>query len=165
MWMGLTPLPELDHYWSSNPLYQSLEFTKYMSRDRYQFIRDNIHFNSNEQAKNNPNKAFKILPLVELLNTAFRKHYVPSSPWIVDEDMIACHERAPFLQYMDRKPWGIKIWKLCDHNAYLFAFSIYSGESGEEIDGVHWSLGESVVLRLTESAREDYEKQHKRVGA
>ena len=54
---------------------------------------------------------YKVRPLIESLNTAFRDIYYPTCELSVDERMVGFKGRLGFKQYFPLKPtkWGIKL--------------------------------------------------------
>ena len=61
-------------------------------------------------------KLYKVRPLIESLNTAFRDIYYPTCELSVDERMIGFKGRLGFKQCLPLKPtkWGIKLLVLCE---------------------------------------------------
>ena len=77
-----------------------------------------------------------------------QKCYTPQQSVSVDERMVKCKGRAPFRQYLPKKPvkWGFKVFALCDSSCgVLCDFEVYTGqaEAGE-------GLTHAVVTRLTD---------------
>ena len=74
--------------------------------------------------------------------------YTPKQCVSVDERMVKCKGRAPFRQYIPKKPvkWGFKLFAMCDASSgVLCHFEVYTGQAiaGEE------GLTHAVVTRLT----------------
>jgi len=77
--MGIIQKSNIQMYWSNDPLYSTPIFKQVMKRDRYLLIRKFLHFNNNNnmpgRTKPNPDKLFKIRPLVDHLFEKFQEIY------------------------------------------------------------------------------------------
>ena len=101
--------------------------------------------NPNEEDQNDRLRKVRFLHdhIKERCNSLFR----PGKCISVDERMIKCKGRAPFTQYLPKKPvkWGFKVFALCDAaTSMLVNFEVYTGQesSGEK------GLTHAVVMRL-----------------
>ncbi len=105
----------MKQYWSENSLYHNQQISSIMSRNRFIYILNNLHLVDNDDA-NTEDILWKIRPMMDMLNSSFRKYWKPSDRVAVDEAMIPFRGRISFKQYMKDKPtkWGFKMWKLCD---------------------------------------------------
>jgi hypothetical protein len=82
--------------------------------------------------------------------TTLQDAFVPYENVTVDEQLLTYHGRAPFKQYIPKKPgkYGIKLWMLCDSKtSYDYNLQVYTGRTvGQEREQ---NQGERVVLELT----------------
>ena len=131
--MGVVRLPEMDDYWSTDPIMQHPWFTSIMSRTRFKQILRYLHCadNSHSNGSNSTDKLRKLRDIVDMLNVSFRQMYTPSQCLSVDESMVDTKCRISFLQYMPKKPkkFGIKLWALCESvTGYCLQFQVYTGK-------------------------------------
>ena len=94
---------------------------------------------------------YKVRPLIESLNTAFRDIYYPTCELSVDERMVGFKGRLDFKQCLPLKPtkWGIKLWVLCEAKSrYILNFSVYCGKESTPTNAQ--PLGSRVVFELME---------------
>ena len=72
MIMSYHHLPAVKHYWSTSSNLEVLPIKKAMTRETFKFILDNLHVNDNHKMdKTNPEKLYKIRPLLDHLNSKF----------------------------------------------------------------------------------------------
>jgi hypothetical protein len=77
--------------------------------------------------------------------------YKPNAELTVDEQLLPCKSRCPFIQFMPNKPdkFGIKFWLLCEvESKYICNGFPYLGK--DSLRPKEEQLGESVVKRLME---------------
>ena len=143
--MGIIVKPELDDYWSMDPLLHTPLFGETMSRDRWLSIMQFLHFSDNTQA-NPEDKLCKVRPLLDLLLDRFRNVYIPDKVVSVDEELIAWRGRLQFRQFIPSKRarFGIKIFALCETSGYMFNFIVYVGKD-------HTSFDQQLVAELGKS--------------
>ena len=153
--MAIHVLPQLKHYWSSDPLLGVPAVSKVMTAKRFKKITETIHVNDNEKilpkSDENYDKLHKLRPMIDQLNEAIGSAYKPSKCVSIDESMIAFKGRSTLKQYMPLKPVkrGYKVWCLADaENGFVMRFSIYTGKANQDARAPEVGLGESVVLRL-----------------
>ena len=72
--MGIIQKPNIQMYWSNDPFYSTPIFKQVIKRDRYLLILKFLHFNNNDnmpgRTEPNPDKLFKIRPLVDHLKNS-----------------------------------------------------------------------------------------------
>ena len=153
--MGIKKLPALEDYWSLNPYIGAPEIVARMPRLRFKALMRYLHLNDNAtmKARGEPgyDRLHKLRPLLDALNKQIKIYYDPNRQVSVDEAMVAFKGRIGFKQYMPMKPVkrGFKIWSLADScNGYMYHFEVYTGKDEQKLGT---SLGERVVLKLTES--------------
>ena len=92
--MGYHKLPSWKNYWSSSedlgiPLVKNT-----MSRDRFDLIFSNLYVNDNTQVPgNNTDKAYKVRPMVTILNGHFPTLYYGTRELSTDESMVLFKRR------------------------------------------------------------------------
>lgn len=152
--MGIKRLPSYKDYWSSAPDLHDSYISSIMSVKRFGWLLAHLHINDNSlmPKRDAPNfdRLYKVRPLLQHLEKAFKTALLPSEVLAIDESMIKFKGRSFLKQYMPKKPIkrGYKVWMLCDKSGYCLKFEIYSGKSTEI--NVQLSLGSRVVNKLTE---------------
>ena len=132
--MGIIQKPNIQMYWSNDPLYSTPIFKQVMNRDRYLLILKFLHFNNNDnmpgRTEPNPDKLFKIRPLVDHLFEKFQEIYTPSKNVCIDESLLLWKGRLHFKQYipLKRSRFGIKLFMLCEDGGYTYRFRVYTGK-------------------------------------
>ncbi|XP_050051077.1 piggyBac transposable element-derived protein 4-like [Dermacentor andersoni] len=156
--MSVNRMHHLQMYWCSDSLFHVKEIAQVMTYKRFQHITNCLHLNDNEKMPDYGSKdfyrAYKVRPLIEMMNERFQAHYSPSSHLSVDESMILFKGRSSMKQYMPMKPKikrGYKVWSLADsETGYLLKFQLYEGKSMQKPEDR--TLGEHVVLTLADGA-------------
>ena len=148
IWMGLVKYPAIYLYWSRDPQYYHPFPHKIMSRNRFEILLRMLHFCNNETA-DTTNRLYKIQPIIDDLNTNFKKYYHPTELICIDESMIPFRGRISFRQYMKQKKhkYGIKIFKLSCGLGYTYNFSVYSGKMFDEVN----TTSTNIVMNLCEN--------------
>ena len=145
--MGLKRLLSLRDYWRTDEL--GVEFVREaMSRDRYEEIRQNLHFSNNLDPLLVDYKAAKFQPLIDHFNIIYQRSAEIVSDHSIDEHMVKFKGHNSMKQYVQNKPikWGFKFWLRCDAaTGYIYQFELYTGRKESPEIG----LGENVVLQLT----------------
>ena len=126
---GLIFKPQLQHYWSSDPLYSTPPFPAAMSRNRFMLILQFLHFSNNEDQTTAQDKLRKLRPLVQLLVTRFQQLYIPTREISIDEELVLFKGRLAFKQYIPNKRsrFGVKIFALCDSHGYYWNATVFCG--------------------------------------
>ena len=96
---GIIQKPEINHYWSTDPLLKSSIFNETMARNRYQTIMEFLHFDDNSNY--NPNdpardNIYKIRPVMEYLVHIFQTMYTPEKNLSIDEELLVFKGRYVF---------------------------------------------------------------------
>ena len=66
--MGVNKLPTIHHYWESDDYNGNEEIRNVMIRERFKEILQNIHFSKNSKSNKEPDKGYKIRPLIHHFN-------------------------------------------------------------------------------------------------
>ena len=151
--MGIHQLPEVQNYWSSDPLLCVPAVKTVMPSKKFKKIVETIHCNDNTtnppRGETGHDKLHKLRPLLTKLHQKFATLYKVSGTVSVDESMIAFKGRSSMKQYMPMKPVkrGYKVWCLADSaTGFVTTFDIYTGKAENADDS--YSLGERVVIDL-----------------
>lgn len=91
-------------------------FNAFMTRDRFYHISRNLHFSSNADARAHIDRAWKLRPVIDVLQETFQASFIPPPIMAFDEAMLPC--TSPFNKmriFMKDKPhrWGTKLFMLC----------------------------------------------------
>jgi len=102
--MAIHLLPQLKHYWSSDPLLGVPAVSKVMTGKRFKKITETIHVNDNEKnlpkTDENHDKLHKLRPLIDQLNEAIGLAYKPSKCVSIGESMIPFKGHSTLKQYI-----------------------------------------------------------------
>ena len=152
--MGITKLPQVALYWSSDDFFRNQGIKKVMTKNRFEEITCYLHFNdsSAEPARGTPgfDRLYKIRPIFNSILGNCQTKFKPTKNLSVDEGMIAFRGRLSFRQYMPAKPtkYGIKVWMAADSsNGYVLNFDVYLGKEGDSRRRIY-GLGYDVVTKL-----------------
>lgn len=151
--MSVFRYPNVRSYWGEYA-FGTVQIT--MSKNRFEQIRSNLHFNDNsklpskDSADHDP--LYKIRPIVNHFNEKFQS--VPMTQRLsVDEQMCATKMKTFLRQYLPDKPhkWGVKFFNLCDSFGFCYNFEIYCGAGDNVVQTGSPDLGASanVVVRLS----------------
>ncbi len=157
--MSVIKLPDLQSYWSRDPLSKIPFFHQYMSKNRFLLILSMMHFNDDkywrevesERSGAYRDKLYKIRPLVTKLSKNFLK-YRPQRELALDEGGCPYKGRLGFRTYNPAKPnkYSIKTYQLAEsRSGYTLGFQIYTGKDVEQKTGVTVK----VVLEVLENAK------------
>ena len=158
--MSINKMPSLDDYWSTNPFLGNKGINEVMTRNRFKEILRNLHFANNLEAEKdnegNPlDKGYKIRPIIKHFNSAFLAAREDEPKQSVDEHMCKFRGQSSMKQYIKNKPikWGFKFWiRAGSESGYVYEFDLYLGKKVTP----DLSLGEGVVLQLTERLRDTF---------
>jgi hypothetical protein len=145
--IGLVQMPKLEYYWSNSQLYGSEIIRSTMARDRFELLLKFWHFSDNNKYHSNPDRLFKLKPLLDLLKARFSSVYIPGAVVTIDETMIPWRGRLSFKQYIPGKAhkYGVKMYKLAATNGYTWNYLIYTGQQDPMAGLGH---AETIVMNL-----------------
>ena len=134
---GIIRKPEVNQYWSTNPLLKTPFFNNVMPRNRFQLIFEFFHFNDNSNySPQDPNRdrLFKIHPVLDYLMDKFNSVYTPDKHIAIDEELLLWKGRLGFKQYIPNKRarFGIKMFSVCEVSGYLWNSFVYVGKNANE---------------------------------
>ena len=128
-------MSNIRRYWSEEYGFEKIKNT--MSINRFEKIREMLHFNDNTKMlpkdHADHDRLHKLRPVIDFLNKTFQT--VPFEKCLsVDEQMCATKARHYMKQYMPLKPhkWGYKLYVLSGVTGYAYQFEIYSGQENSE---------------------------------
>lgn len=154
---GVVKKPEMEQYWSKNPIIMTPFFLQAMSFRRFKQIKQFLHFSNNAEynPQTHPNpKLNKIWPILEKLNSLFQKSLTPDRDVTIDESLLLFKGRLSWMQYipLKRARFGIKSYMLCESKSgYLWKIIIYTGKGTIcNIDGQQLAFSTKIVLSLME---------------
>jgi hypothetical protein len=140
-----------------SPVIGNLLIQETMPINKFEKIRQSLHFNNNENLGDTKSpsfdKLFKIRPLFDSLIHNFQK--VTYEECIcVDEQMCSTKARNYMKQYLPAKPhkWGYKLFVLCGVSGFAYNLEMYTGQKNLDVHrlSAEKNLGASfdVVVRL-----------------
>ena len=138
--MSINKLPNLKSYWQIDEYVGNEGIRNVVTRKRFQEILQNLHYDKSD-------RGYKIRPIINRLNTAFRSAVSDGKSQAIDEHMTKFKGKHSARQYLKNKPikWGFKWWCRADSkNGYLHQFDLYLGKK----EFVKHNLGELVVMEL-----------------
>ncbi|KAL3214886.1 hypothetical protein MRX96_006977 [Rhipicephalus microplus] len=144
-------LPQTRMYWSQRfPVSQVADT---MTRDRWEEIKQSLHFSDNQEApdQNDPerDRLYKVRPLLDHL--VAKCHEIPKSQKLcVDEQLVPFKGRSSLKQYLPNKPkkWGYKLFLLCDERGIMSNFEVYTGKILPQQGFPDIGAGGNIVLRM-----------------
>jgi Transposase IS4 len=106
-------------HWSmnSNGALTSGSFGHFLSRNRFKHVLAMLHFTDNHQRNYVNDKAWKIRPVIQVLERSFKELWVLTPELSFDEGVLPSTSRMnPTRMYMPDKPhqWGTKLFMTCD---------------------------------------------------
>ena len=131
---GIIRKPEVNQYWSTNPLFKIPFFNNVMPRNRFQLISEFFHFNDNNNYNpQDPNRDrhFKIRPV---LMDKFKTVYTPDKNTAINEELLLWKGRLGFKKYIPNKRarFGIKMFSICELSGYLWNSFVYVGKNANK---------------------------------
>ena len=158
--MGVVNLPNIQDYWTREPILQIPWFSTVMSQRKFLTLTHYLHFanNTNSLPCTDPSfdKLWKIRQVIEVIKQRCKEIYSPGKCVSVDESTIATRGMLSFLQYLPKKPtnWGIKLWVCAESKTgYIYNFEVYTGQGDRCEHGLAYRLVMCMVNDLLESGR------------
>ena len=141
--MSIWKLPNINCYLAAGNHIDSNGIRNMITRIWFSKILQNIHFAKNHGA-GKPDKAYKLQPVIDQLNTAYQPAVFNANKRANDEDMAkfkGCHFRKQNVKNKLKK-WGFKWWCChCRKTGYLCEFDI--SPKKKEIQVLVWENQES----------------------
>lgn len=151
-YMSIFGLPRSKLYWARQTRVDKV--ANVMSKNRWQEIKSNLHFNDNTNMppRSDPDRdrLFKIRPLVDSLQNKFKQIPIETQMICVDEQTIPFKGKSFLKQYNPKKPnkWGYKLFVLCDSQGLVHNFEIYTGFIKPLEDFPDLGKSSNVVIQL-----------------
>lgn len=149
--------PDLQHYWSKNPLLLTPFFSQTISYRRFLDIKKYLHFSNNEaydESVHPSPKLNKIWPVLDNLSKKFSSLLTPERDITIDESLLMFKGRLGWIQYipLKRAKFGIKIFMLCESKSgYVWNLIIYTGRGTTlATEYSHLPLSSQVVINLAQ---------------
>lgn len=103
--------------WITNDLYESVVVKTIVSRDEFREMLHHLH----------P----KPQSMLKIANSTFQQYWKPYCHISIDEGLICFKGRYQYRVHIRGKPdaTGLKIYALADEKAYMYAFTMYQGQS------------------------------------
>lgn len=139
-------------YWQNADDTNNKLVTAAISRDRFQYLMNNIHFNDNNEL-DKEDKFSKMRPLFDSLNKKFIEYAPIEEYHSVDEAMVPYFGRHGCKQFIRGKPirWGYKLWVGATRLGYIVNFDPYQGSNSNIPDEYsQLGLGSAVVLKYAD---------------
>ena len=137
--MGPWKKPRVNDYWSKNPVMASSFAASLMSRDRFKMILAFFHLNNNNnyipRGQPGHDPLHKVRTLLDSLNFAFKRVYIPEEWIALDEAVVPWRGRLIFRVYIKNKPtkWGIKLYMICESlSGYVYHFESLLPTTGDQ---------------------------------
>nr|XP_040582792.1 piggyBac transposable element-derived protein 3-like [Lepeophtheirus salmonis] len=152
--MSMVKLSNSRLYWSNH--FQCEMVTEAFSRNRWEQIKSNLHCNDNSQAPKygdpNYDKLYKIRPLINHLQSKFRKIPMPQM-LCVDEQLVPFKGKSSLKHYIPIKPhkWGYKIMALCGSDGVLYDFHVCDGPLKPVEGEPDLGASSNIVLQLAQT--------------
>ena len=112
--MTINKLAKIAEYWRVNNLIGNDGIQNTVIQNRFCEILQNLHFADNRK-DDKTDKAFKMRPVIDYLNSKFSEVLSNDSEQSIDEHMVKFKGRSGMKQYIKSKPikWGFKFWFCC----------------------------------------------------
>lgn len=160
IFMGISKLPSVDMYWSSDKIFETNFPKRIMSKNYFKFLSTALHIPESQKAKDRPEQQeprIKILWLIEELIKNFKANFTLGNNICIDESIVLFKGKQKLKFYMPNKPtkWGFKLHLLCDSDTsyvYDLIFDPTSSFRGLIVKD-NFTIPESIILKLTENLR------------
>nr|CAI5855932.1 unnamed protein product [Callosobruchus analis] len=155
---GYSPHPRRSMYWENCRDTHNVLVSEAISRNRFNFIMQNIHCCNNADLPAN-DKFAKLRPLFDILD----KKFINMSPYeeshAIDESMVPYFGHHGSKQFIRGKPirWGYKLWVGSTVAGYIEWFEPYQGLTTVLSDKYkELGLGATVVLKFAEVLQKEF---------
>nr|CAI5862846.1 unnamed protein product [Callosobruchus analis] len=155
---GCSPHPRRSMYWENCQDTHSVLVSEAKSRNRFNFIMQNIHCCNNVDLAAN-DKFAKLRPLFDILNKKFINMSPCEESHAIGESMVPYFGHHGFKQFIRRKPirWGYKLWVGSTVAGYIEWFEPYQGSITVLSDKYkEHGLGATLVLEFAEVLQKEY---------
>ena len=149
---GYHRLPSRNHYWSLKSDLMVDLMGHAMPRNRFDEVLRFLHIANSKRLDPN-DRMGKLRPLMDHLQNAFQKAYIPEKHLSFDESMVAYYGRHGCKQFIRGKPirFGFKNFCLCTPLGYLIAFDTYQGKTYQGKDYDNFGKGGGCLLNIIDN--------------
>ena len=150
LYSGYCTFPSERMYWSEDSDLKHPIIRDAMSRPRYMKIKSYLHLQDNaKMTAGNTDRAFKVRPLLDIINRSFQQYGVFHNKLSVDEMIVRYYGHNSLKQFIRGKPirFGFKLWAICGSDGYCHKFDLYCGKE-QRPDLRDQPLGSRVVLDM-----------------
>ena len=129
LYSGYNPLPSERMYWSTDDDLSRPIVRQAMTRAEYLKIKTHLHVQNNDNPNKLNDRAFKIRPLMNIINGSFQQFGVFQPKLSVDALLVRYYGQC-VKQITSKKPvrLGYKLWAICGSDGYCHKFDLYCGE-------------------------------------
>ena len=125
--IAINKLPMIAEYWGVENLIGNDGIQNTMTQNYFCEILQNLHFADNRK-DDKTDKAFKMRPVIDYLNSKFSEVLSNDSQQSIDEHMVKFKGRSEMKQYTNSKPikLSFKLWfRSWSKSGYLYQMDIY----------------------------------------
>lgn len=152
MLMSLVKMPSYRDYWSTNFRYEQI--ASIMPRNRFELLKENLHFVNNESANESNDRYFKVRPVVESVRKNCLK-IEQEGTYSIDEQIIPYtgKKAGSRRQFVKNKPHncGFKVLARAGVSGIIYDFFIYSGKNEVSVSVPNVGVGGQFVIDLCRS--------------
>ena len=158
MLMSIFKLPRSHMYWTAFTRIQQI--ADIMTRDRWEAIKRNLHFNNNVNMPSmedaNRDRLFKIRPLLDHL-LPIHQQLPQQQVLCIDKQMVSFKGRFVLKQYLPMKhhKWGYKLFDLCDTQGIVHNFEIFTGKISPVNGFPDLGATSNIVIQLSKVVEAD----------
>ena len=154
--MAINKLPTIAEYRRVDNLIGNDGIRNTMIGNRFCEILQNLYLTDNRK-DDKTNKACKIRPVIDHLNSNFSKVLSNDSEPSIDEHKVKFKGRSGMKEHIQSKAikWGFKYWFLCSiKSGYLYQMDIFLGRN--QTPEFNLGLEEEVALQLTKDLERSF---------
>ena len=150
MFSGYHTLPRERDYWSEEKDLNLDIVRNAFNCNAYLTLKSVINFQDNSQAQEDKNdKAFKIKPLMDLINKNFQQWGIFEKYLSIDKTIVRYYRHHSLKQFIRAKPirFGYELWAMCCESGYCLDFSLNCEIYPNDYENTG-SLGSRVVMKI-----------------
>lgn len=128
LYMSVIQLPRLRLYWSSEC--RVAQVADIMGRNRWEEIKQSLHFSDNSNMTGNKDKLYKIRPVINSLLPKF--HIIPQGQMLsIHKQMVPYKGKCSLNKLVSKSSLktGFIVYVLCDTKGLVHSFDIYTGDT------------------------------------
>lgn len=156
IYQGIFPKPEVEMYWSTNPLAETPFVRSIMTERRFSLLLKCLHFVNNatlpDTFSHPGEKSFaKIQPFFAAVIKQFSTVYIPEKNIAIDESLMLWKGRLAMKQYipLKRARFGLKSYELCESGSgYIWNSIVHTGPGMQLAESDDGLTSSRIVLTL-----------------